>query len=144
LIAIFLCINSFAQQSSLKGVLTDTVSEASLQNTVISLLRKSDSVLVKFTRSNENGNFSIKKLSPGNFLMLVTYPYFGDYVEELTMKPGEPLELGKVYMTPKSKLLAEVIIKSGSPIRIKGDTTVYTADSFQVRAGANVEELLRR
>jgi len=37
-----------------------------------------------------------------------------------------------------------VIIKSGSPIRIKGDTTVYTADSFKVREGANVEELLRR
>ncbi|RYG33611.1 MAG: hypothetical protein EOO01_33030, partial [Chitinophagaceae bacterium] len=33
---------------------------------------------------------------------------------------------------------------SGSPIRIKGDTTVYTADSFKVREGANVEELLRR
>ncbi len=47
-------------------------------------------------------------------------------------------------MIPKSKLLAEVIVKSGSPIRIKGDTTVYTADSFKVREGANVEELLRR
>ena len=144
LIALFLCINSFSQQTSIKGVLTDTVSEASLQNTVISLLRKSDSVLVKFTRSNGAGDFLIEKIPPGNFLMLVTHPYFGDYLEELTMKPGEPLDLGKVYMTPKSKLLAEVIIKSGSPIRIKGDTTVYTADSFQVRAGANVEELLRR
>ena len=143
-IALFLCIQSFSQQSSIKGELTDTVSEASLQNTVISLLRKSDSVLVKFTRSNKEGNFSMEKIPAGNFLMLVTHPYFGDLVEELTMKPGEPLELGKVYMTPKSKLLAEVIIKSGSPIRIKGDTTVYTADSFQVRAGANVEELLRR
>ena len=144
LIALFLCIQSFSQQSSIKGVLTDTVSEASLQNTVISLLRKSDSVLVKFTRSNKEGNFSMEKIPAGNFLMLVTHPYFGDLVEELAMKPGEPLDLGKVYMTPKSKLLAEVIIKSGSPIRIKGDTTVYTADSFQVRAGANVEELLRR
>ncbi|MEI9807698.1 MAG: hypothetical protein WDO16_07375 [Bacteroidota bacterium] len=47
-------------------------------------------------------------------------------------------------LIPKSKLLAEVILKSGSPIRIKGDTTVYTADSFKVRPGANVEELLRR
>ncbi len=47
-------------------------------------------------------------------------------------------------MTPKSKLLAEVLIRTGSPIRIKGDTTIYTADSFKVRAGANVEDLLRR
>ena len=144
LIALFLCINSYAQPTSVKGVLNDSVSKANLQNTVISLLRKSDSVLIKFTRSNETGNFAIENIPPGNVLMLVTHPYFGDYLEELNVKTGEILDLGNVYMTPKSKLLAEVIIKSGSPIRIKGDTTVYTADSFQVRAGANVEELLRR
>ena len=60
------------------------------------------------------------------------------------LAPTPIFDLGKVFMIPKSKLLAEVILKSGAPIRIKGDTTVYTADSFKVRAGANVEELLRR
>src|SRR4029078_6500864 len=44
----------------------------------------------------------------------------------------------------KSKILQEVIIKTGKPIQIKGDTTVYTADSFKVSANANVEELLRK
>jgi outer membrane receptor for Fe3+-dicitrate len=29
-------------------------------------------------------------------------------------------------------------------MKIKGDTTVYTADSFKVSANANVEELLRK
>jgi hypothetical protein len=53
-------------------------------------------------------------------------------------------DLGNIFLIPKSKLLAEVIIKTGAPIRVKGDTTIYTADSFKVRPGANVEELLRR
>ena len=64
----------------------------------------------------------------------------GDYFENLNLKEGEN-NLGNIFMTPKTKLLADVIVRSGSPIRIKGDTTVYTADSFKVRAGANVEEL---
>src|SRR4030095_324538 len=74
----------------------------------------------------------------------IRHTVLGDYFDKIAVAPGEVKDLGKIAMTPKSKLLAEVIIKSGSPIRIKGDTTVYTADSFKVREGANVEELLRR
>src|SRR6185503_10091595 len=78
-----------------------------------------------------------------SFIIMVTHPFFGDYFDRIVPETDSK-ELGKIFMTPKSKLLAEVILKSGTPIRIKGDTTVYTADSFRVRPGANVEELLRR
>jgi len=40
--------------------------------------------------------------------------------------------------------LGEIIIRTGGSIKIKGDTTVYTADSFNVSANANVEELLKK
>jgi hypothetical protein len=109
----------------------------------VALLRPADSVLIKFTRADKNGKFSLDYLQRGNYLLMVTHPYMGDYFENLNIKEGEN-NLGNIFMTPKTKLLADVIVRSGSPIRIKGDTTVYTADSFKVRAGANVEELLRR
>jgi hypothetical protein len=44
----------------------------------------------------------------------------------------------------KAELLQAVIVKTGSPLKIRGDTTVYTADSFKVSANANVEELLKK
>ncbi len=37
-----------------------------------------------------------------------------------------------------------VIIKSAAAVRIKGDTTGFVADSFKLKEGATVEELLRR
>lgn len=40
--------------------------------------------------------------------------------------------------------MESIIIKSGGSIKIKGDTTIYTADSFNVSANANVEELLKK
>ena len=133
-----------AQSASLKGAVVDNSDNKNLQNTVISLMRAKDSVLVKFTRADKTGNFSISDLKEGEYLVMITHPYLGDYFDKTTIKPDIVTDLGKINMIPKSKLLAEVIIKSGSPIRIKGDTTVYTADSFKVREGANVEELLRR
>jgi len=135
---------ALAQTSTVQGIVEDTVEHKTLQNTVISLLRVDDSVLVKFSRADKAGKFSITNIKDGQYVLMITHPLLGDYFDKITVVPGEVKDMGKIAMTPKSKLLAEVIIKSGSPIRIKGDTTVYTADSFKVREGANVEELLRR
>ena len=133
-----------AQTASVKGTLTDSFENKKLVNSVISILRKSDSVLVRFSRADNHGNFLIPGLKEGQFIIMATHPYFGDFFDKVEVKKEGITDLGKIYMVPKTKLLAEVIIKSGSPIRIKGDTTIYTADSFKVRPGANVEELLRR
>jgi hypothetical protein len=133
-----------AQNSSLKGAVADTIERRNLSNASVSLLKKSDSILVKFTRADKNGSFSIPSISPGSYILMNTHPFMGDYFDNIELKAGEALDLGTIYLTPKTKLLEAVIVKTGSPIRIKGDTIVYTADSFKVRAGANVEELLRR
>ena len=133
-----------AQTTGLKGTLADTSDKKNLQHTVVSLLNAKDSFLVKFTRADQSGNFSLNNLKEGKYILMITHPYVGDYFDNIELKDGQVNDLGRIIMIPKTKLLAEVILKSGSPIKIKGDTTVYTADSFKVREGANVEELLRR
>ncbi len=132
-----------SQTVSLSGKVTDTIQNKAVQNAVIALIYPKDSVLYKFTRTDANGNFSFKNLVGGSYIMMTTHPYFADVV--FTTDVTKPdTKIPDIALTSKSKLLEEVIVKSGSPIRIKGDTTVYTADSFKVRAGANVEELLKK
>ena len=143
LLFVFVASASFSQ-SSIKGVVKDSVENRNLVNTVVSVLSKKDSILVSFARTDKSGNFKIDNVNAGNYILLITHPYMGDYFDNIEVKPNQHLELGNVHLTPKSKLLSEVIVRSGSPIKIKGDTLVYTADSFKVRPGANVEELLRR
>jgi hypothetical protein len=146
LLALILCLSlsALGQRSSLKGSVSDTIDHKNLQNTLITVMRVPDSVLVKFARADKSGNFSITDLDSGKYILMYTHPYLGDFFDHITLAPGVEKDLGNINMIPKSKLLEEVIVKSGSPIRIKGDTTIYTADSFKVRPGANVEELLRR
>lgn len=136
---------SFAQSASIRGVVSDTLNKASLQHAVISAIRKSDSVLVAFTRSGPSGEFNLKNLPAGKFILRVTFPKYADFIDELTVADGQSTDLGKINLILKSQLLAEVVVtqKLGA-IRIKGDTTVYLADSFKVKEGANVEELLKK
>jgi hypothetical protein len=135
----------FAQDAAIKGTVIDTSEKRNLSNTVIALLRPADSVLVRFTRSNKDGNFTLPKLPPGKFIMMITRPAYADYFDRVEVAPGATVDLGKVAMILKSQLLQEVVVqhKLGA-IRIKGDTTEYIADSFKVAAGATVEDLLKK
>ncbi len=132
------------RRASLKGLITDTVNKKQLVNGSIVVLRKTDSSLVKFTRSKENGSFFLPSLDTGQYLLVISYPSFADYSDEITMR-GTDIDLGTVYLTPKSKLMEEIIVKKTIPaIRFRGDTIVYKADSFRVQPGATVEDLLKK
>ncbi|PJE47737.1 MAG: hypothetical protein CUR34_04120 [Sediminibacterium sp.] len=136
--------NTFAQQGSIKGMVTDTLNKQNLSNAVVSVLRAKDSVLVKFTRTTKEGNFDLPNLTAGKYIVMVTYPSYADYVDIITTTTGVT-DLGKISVITKATLLQEVIVKQtiGS-IRMKGDTTEYKADSFKVSANADVQELLRK
>jgi hypothetical protein len=133
----------FAQNVTVSGNIKDTSTKVSVKNAVVSLLSPKDSILKAFTRVKEDGSYVLNNVKPGNYILSVTHPTFGEYVDDITVKSSNE-NINPIALTTKSKLLAEVIVKSGSPIRIKGDTTIYTADSFKVSANANVEELLKK
>jgi len=136
---------AFAQHANLKGSITDTLNKQNLSNTVISLLKAKDSVLVKFTRSDKNGNFEMKNLPEGNFFLLISYPAYADYIFQLTLNKDTLADIGVIKMTLKSRLLQEVLVKQKvAAVRMKGDTIEYNTDSFKVREGASVEEMLRK
>lgn len=134
---------SFCQTTTLKGIITDSSEKKNISYTVIALLRQKDSVLVKFTRSDNDGNFQLKNIPAGNYILKISHPQFVDYVDQLSLT-NDAMDLGKIFITHKSKILEEVIVKQNMSIKIKGDTIEYKADSFKVREGATVEDLLKK
>ena len=132
-----------AQKVQVSGLIKDTATNANVKNAVVLLLSPKDSILKAFTRVKDDGSYLLKNVPSGKYIVSVSHPNFGDFVDDIEIKStNETLAL--IALTPKSKLLEAVIVKSGNPIRLKGDTTIYTADSFKVSANANVEELLKK
>jgi len=128
-LVVLCCTHTLTAQSIVKGTLSDTAEKKPLANAVISLLNKKDSTLYKFTRSNKAGAFQLTDVQPGQFLLLVTFPKFADYADDVTIQPNVT-DLGTIALTQKAQLLQAVIIRSAGAIRIKGDTTEFLADSF--------------
>lgn len=141
----FLYHSIVTAQTSVKGSISDTTNRQNLPNTVISLLKAKDSVLVKFTRSDKEGNFELKNVPEGKFFLMIAYPSFADYIFPLEIKKDSSQDIGIIKMTLKSRLLQEVLVRQKiAAVRMKGDTIEYNADSFKVHEGASVEEMLRK
>lgn len=136
---------TYAQNASLKGTVVDSTNKVNLQHAVVSLLRPKDSILVKFVRTDQQGQFSFGNLAASKYIMIISYPDYADFVDDIDLSGQPQKSLGNVYVTTKAHLLEEVIVKQRlSAIRMKGDTTEYRADSFYVGPNANVQDLLKR
>jgi hypothetical protein len=132
-----------AQGLVLKGTVRDTVDKKFLKNASIVLLHAKDSVLYKTTRSKEDGQFDLSEVNKGNYILMIAYPQYADYLEKIEF--NESIDLKIIPLNTKVHLLKEVIIKNTvSAIRVKGDTTEYKADSFRVTPNADVQELIRK
>ena len=131
------------QTSTIKGSLADSSNNEKPENAVISILRQQDSILVKYVRSDKSGKFSVNNLDSGKYEVLITYPKYGDFVDHIQLKQNENLDLKTIFLTEKAKLLEEIVVKQAA-MRLKGDTTEYNADSYEVKPNATVEDLLKQ
>jgi hypothetical protein len=132
----------FAQKVNVSGVLTDGNQKMPVYNSVVALLTPKDSILYTFTRTDKKGNFDLKNVKAGNYIVMTSHRQYADYLEDISVTETSK-DLGTIALVSKINALREVIIKTGS-IRIKGDTTSYRASDFVVGANANVEELLKK
>lgn len=147
LICFVLTHSSSAQNPyTVNGLTIDNFSKAPLTNTAVCVLNAKDSTLFKFMFTDEHGTFRIDNLKSGNFILLVSYPDYADYVEPFTLDVAHPAHnFNALNMQLKNRLLHEVVIKgSVNAIKIKGDTTEFNAKAYVNQPNDKVEDLLRQ
>ena len=111
---------------SIKGMVQDTMNLKPVPYASVSLIRKADSVLSRFTRTNEKGLFELKPAEAGTYLVLVAHNQYVDYVDELILNQQQnTVNMGTLPLFQRGQLLKEVIIKNQAAIRIKGDPLEY-------------------
>jgi hypothetical protein len=135
---------SAQQSNSVKGVVFDTLNKQPLYKAIISVLTAKDSMLVKFARTDAKGQFGISDLPAGSYILLTTFPNYADYTDTFSVNNGRSVDAGIIPLITRAHLLQEVVVKQTlSAIRMKGDTTIFIADSFKVQPNASVEDLLK-
>ncbi len=130
---------------SITGTVVDTASGQKLAKSSIVLVHAKDSMLYRFTRTDEAGSFKLGNLDTGEYMLFATFPEYADYVERFTLdSTSTMMDFGHVGLVLRSKLLEEVLVSRSQAITIRGDTTEYDAASFTIQPNAKVEDLLKQ
>lgn len=131
-------------QTTFKGKVIDSTNTA-LPVATVMLLHAKDSALATFGRTDINGDFSLRNVANGNYILKITYTGYQNYMKAVTAAGGVQ-DLGTIVMQVKARQLTEVVIKGErDPVTIKKDTLEFNASSFETnRANAAVEDLLKR
>ena len=146
LLLFLVTFSSSAQFMTIQGNVRDTSLQMPLQHAVAMTIRFRDSLLVDFTRTNVQGFFKMDSIPIDTYQVVISHPRFGD--KEFILLGSDNnrfIELNKFFLPPKSIQLTEVTVFGyADPVYYRGDTLVYTADSFKVKKNAVVEDLLKK
>ncbi len=139
-------ISQGQEKLKINGWVQDTSLRIPLRGATVLAVRMKDSVLVRYTRTDSAGKFIIEGMPLDTYQIEIIHPRFASRIFILIgSAQSYDFELGKITLPPVSMQLKEVTIYAfKSPVYFRGDTLVYTADSFKVKPNATVEDLLKR
>jgi len=147
LFALILLLTStitYAQQSTLKGVLVNEEGNPLMYATAV-LLNPTDSTMAYYGVSDDNGEFLMKNVKKGTYILQTGFMGYQSYFKTIDYPITPNNDLGVIAMLPQLKTLNEVQIKGNRiPILMKKDTVEYVSSAFKTKADANAEELLKK
>ena len=126
-----------------RGSVVDTAG-AGLANAMVVALSRADSVLVKYTLANRDGNFSIEKLPAGEYILQVTLFGYTAVRQDFDVTAAD-FDAGQVTMTVQAVEVEDLVVSiEHVPFINRRDTLSYNAAAFETPPNATVEDLLRR
>lgn len=133
------------QEYAIKGQIQDP-EKNNLIGAVVVALNPSDSVMVSYAVTDDNGKFEMSDISKGKFRLQITYVGFGTLEKTVELTPQQKiLDLGLIQMIQEGAMLDAVTISAEYvPIKITKDTLEFTADAFKTQPNAVVEDLLKK
>lgn len=131
--------------STIKGKISDNNGKA-LQSVTVSLLKSTDSSLVKADVTDANGAFEMVYGKEGKYLLsYVMIGFERTYSSVFEVKNGQGFDVGNITLQPAATKLQDVTVTSRKPmIEIKADKTVFNVENSINATGSNALELLQK
>ena len=140
---IFISLNLFAQQSSITGKIS---AEGEVSGAIVTLLKSTDSSVIKTTLSEANGNFTLSNLMAGSYLLSISHVgYIQFYTNTFSLGVSQQLQFEKIALLVASKELKEITVTAKKQfIERKIDRLVLNPDAIIGNAGGNALEVLEK
>ena len=134
---------AFSQTGKLTGSVKDSASRAVLERATISVLQ-ADSTVIAYQLADKNGLFQFSKLPlKKKLLVSATYAGYIGFYTSIQLEEGKTDTLELILTLSNNDSLG-VVVSSGPPVRMNGDTLEINPAAFKTKSDAVVEELLNQ
>ena len=132
--------------SKINGSIIDSVASKGVEFASIALFSVADNKPVDGTTADESGKFTMTKVAPGNYKLLISFIGFRDKtINNIKIEKGKDVELGVITLSASVQNLAEVTITGEkSLVEEKVDRLVYNAEKDITSKGGDASDLLRK
>lgn len=142
-----LCCLFFMQlnaQQNLKGIVLNDAGTP-VEFGTVALLKPVDSTLAYFGITNSSGNFEIKGVAGGKYVLQISFIGYDTYDTLLVVPYPNNGDLG-IYILKTATVGLDAVNISAEriPLQIKGDTIEYNAASYKTQPDASAEDLLKK
>lgn len=138
--------NSPKGNSKITGSIVDSVGLKGVEFASIALFSVADNKAVDGTTADESGKFTMTKVAPGNYKLLISFIGYKDKsINNINIEKGKDVTLGTITMSSTVQNLAEVTITGEkSMVEEKVDRLVYNAEKDITSKGGDAADLLRK
>ncbi len=151
-LSILLILHLAKAQSDGKGIITgilvDSISQKPLYLTTITVFKASDTTLLTYRLSTENGMFKVTGLPINVGLrMIVSFSGYAVIKKDFSLSSDNTSRsFDTIFMSPNTEhTLAEVLVFAEQPpVIIRKDTIEFNASSFKTLPNSFVEDLLKK
>lgn len=136
--------STYGQDFLIKGKIVDATNGTPLEAATIYAETVKDSVLISYTITNSDGNFTLEgRTSYKKARLGISYNGYKSRSLEVDLKPS--LDLQNIALEERAQELEGVdLVGERVPITIRKDTLEFNTDSFKTRPDATVEDVLKK
>jgi len=141
---LFFGLSVSGQTYSVNGNVFDEKGQPMKYSTAV-LLNPQDSTLEFYAITNSQGQFELKNVKKGKFLLQIAFLGFQSIYKEVSVPLADGSNIGTFVMNAIDIKLGEVTVSGDYvPLRIKKDTIEFNANAFKTKEDAVVEDLLKK
>ncbi|MEX2569181.1 MAG: outer membrane beta-barrel protein [Cyclobacteriaceae bacterium] len=147
LLILFLFLISFqaiSQKYFISGTVKSENDGSTFPGATVALIHPEDSTVIKGTVTDLDGNFQVKEVVPGIYLLKVRYIGLRPWLKNIELE-GRDIHLGDLFLEEETTTLKEVTITARRSLgEQKGDTTQFNASAFKTLNDASAQNLVEK
>lgn len=143
LICLLCSLAASAQQATISGVVSDSITNEKIAFASVRLFSQTDSSYIKGTSTNEKGAFRLQATA-GKYAVEVSFLGYKSQRQHISLTK-ENLNLGNIYLLNDSLMLDEAVIIAKVPdVQVKGDTIEYNAEAYISDENALLQDIVKK